>query len=139
MSHSYKKKVAGGNTTCPSEKDEKRLWHKKFRANELQKLNINNDFEEQIMPIVHEMSDPWSMGKDGKNIYFTEAEIRKDINGYISSLRKSGNEELFLNRRGMIGEFCEYFKVKELNTVLAITNKQKEKFIKYFIKKWRRK
>lgn len=138
MAHSFKKNAAGGYAEAFSEKKDKRIWHKRLRTVELQKLSVVNKDEEIIMPIVHEVSDPWTMNKDGKHIYFTPSSVRKEINGFISGLMNSSDKELFFknNDHWVIKEFCEYFKIKKVsNKILYITDKQKEKFVIYFTKK----
>lgn len=57
MSRSRNKNPFFGHTTCKSEKQDKKLWHRRFRRN--RKQNIE-DTE------IRGFSDPCSMGKDGK-------------------------------------------------------------------------
>lgn len=62
MSRSRRKKPICGFTTCRSEKDEKKIWHRELRRKARQQL-INTgevDIEKR------HVSDPWRMGKDGK-------------------------------------------------------------------------
>ncbi|MDR1976089.1 MAG: hypothetical protein LBQ18_03790 [Campylobacteraceae bacterium] len=143
MAHSYKKNAAGGFTTSTSEKKDKRIWHKRLRAAQLQKLNISKDVENQIMPAINEVSDPWDMDKDGKHIYCTEISIRKDINGYFSGLKNSSDKEVYFENNSnsyVIKDFLEYFKINKMsNKLFNITDKQKEQFIACFIKKSKRK
>jgi hypothetical protein len=139
MARSYKKKAAGGSTTSSSEKLDKRQWHKKLRTIELQKLNIHNEPEEQIMPVINEVSDPWIMSKDGKGIYFTEAIIRKEIDGYINSLKNgvdhgSANYSIDVKRY-----FFDCFKTNKIKSIISITDKQREKLIVYILKAWKKK
>lgn len=56
-------------TTCESEKDDKKLWHRRFRAKVREKLNRAIDFDEFDCYIdVHilDVSNNWDMGKDGR-------------------------------------------------------------------------
>jgi hypothetical protein len=137
MAHSYKKYAAGGIVGCKSEKFDKRLWHKRLRRLEREQLDIANDIDYQIMPIVHDVSDPWVMIKDGKNIYFTVRGLRKEINEHISGLL---HELKKLHTSFMIEQFCRYFEINISDKKMCnITNEEKEEFIMYFMKKNTRK
>jgi hypothetical protein len=139
MARSYKKHPAGGVTTAHSEKSDKRQWHKKMRAKELQKLNVKNKAEEQVIPAKKEISDPWKMGKDGKCLHFTEAQVRKSVEGYINSLKKGIDHGSAHYPVDVKGYFLDCFKTKDINKILSITDKQKEKLVKYIMKTWTRK
>ena len=75
MSRSYKTHAAGGITTCRSEKRDKRIWHKRWRARTRDALRCRDDSEDWEISIFHvrQISNPWSMGKDGKYWYFPES------------------------------------------------------------------
>lgn len=87
MSRSVKKTPIGGITSAESEKWEKKKWHRKLRKQTKQVLaSTHYDqelLEETILPDVHDVSDPWTMRKDGKiylsNIknWFIEKMLRK--------------------------------------------------------------
>jgi hypothetical protein len=70
MARSYKHNIAGGNTTCKSEKDDKKNWHGMFRRHckDEVKKSIEEDRDEH-MPKVEEVANVWSFGKDGKRFY----------------------------------------------------------------------
>jgi len=70
MSRSRNKNPIFGHTTCKSEKQDKKLWHRRFRRNRKQDIE-NTD--------IRYHSNPWSMGKDGKQYYrnFKEEDLRK--------------------------------------------------------------
>ena len=76
MSRSRKKTNRGGATTAPSEKDNKKLWHKIFRRKNRTALK-KADKEETIFVTKKEVSDPWKMDKDGKSVKTSEKEKRK--------------------------------------------------------------
>jgi len=65
MARSFKRSPVSGWTTSPSEKDDKRQWHRAYRRAVHQALHTG-------APIPHhyEYSDPWCMGKDGKSHWY---------------------------------------------------------------------
>jgi hypothetical protein len=63
MSRSYKKNKIHGFTTCDSESVDKRIWHKRMRARERDRLITDPESETTIED---EVSSKWGMGKDGK-------------------------------------------------------------------------
>jgi hypothetical protein len=65
MSRSRKKTCISGATLCVSEKKDKIANHKRERRAVKQAI-VNGD---ELMPHYREVSDPWSMSKDGR-IYF---------------------------------------------------------------------
>ena len=68
MSRSYKKTPIRGCTSCHSERFDKFIWHKKWRLKERLKLAAlkGNDLDNHSTTLPEEVSNPWSMGKDGK-------------------------------------------------------------------------
>jgi hypothetical protein len=71
MSRSYKKVPVAGHTGADSEKYDKKIWHRRFRHKTKSILrSMHNDadsIDEVIMPVEHEVSNTWSMSKDGKS------------------------------------------------------------------------
>lgn len=67
MSRSYRKTPIVGNTTCHSEREGKRLWHKSWRARERAILSgITMDTLSTYVPLhVNQVSSVWNLGKDG--------------------------------------------------------------------------
>lgn len=66
MSRSRRKTPIFGHTSARSEAHDKRLWHKRWRSRERDRLTvIGSDAEHQTIH-QHEVSDTWSMAKDGK-------------------------------------------------------------------------
>jgi hypothetical protein len=68
MSRSIKNKYFLAHACCQSEKKDKKRWHKIFRKKEKQKINSSN-LEEHVTTYHKEISNPWNMGKDGKQYY----------------------------------------------------------------------
>jgi hypothetical protein len=65
-------------TTSESEKDDKRLANRALRRRTKQKLAVEPEAE--VLPVLREVSDPWSMDKDGK--------MRFDPARYPKTMRK---------------------------------------------------
>lgn len=66
MSRSLRKKPIFGHTTARSEADDKRLWHKRWRASErdgLAKVGADTD---HVTVHRNAVSSTWGMDKDGK-------------------------------------------------------------------------
>ena len=64
MSRSKRKNSISGITTSRSEKEDKRIYNRRFRHAFDQFLHKN--IENEIFPVLREYSNPWSMNKDGK-------------------------------------------------------------------------
>ena len=67
-----------GITTARSEKKDKRMWHKALRSITKQMLRV--DCLTEVLPEDKDVSDPWSMAKDGKR--------RFDPVKYVKGMRK---------------------------------------------------
>jgi hypothetical protein len=74
MSKSRKKTSIGGITTSCSEKQDKRIYNRRYRHAYKQILNTN--FECELLPHLREYSNVWSMDKDGK-VWFDAKEFPK--------------------------------------------------------------
>lgn len=83
MSNSFKKSPFHGITTCRSERQDKKIWHAKFRRKEKQIIKYAikiNDIENHIGVNKKEVSNKWLFGKDGK--------VRYSIIDYYKHLQK---------------------------------------------------
>jgi len=76
MSRSRKKHNISGCATSPSEKKDKKVWHKIFRLKNKTVLK-KDDTENAVFVNKKEVSDPWQMSKDGKRINLLERDRRK--------------------------------------------------------------
>ena len=76
MARSKRKTPIRGITTAQSEKKDKQLAHRRYRRNVKAALRQVPDAE--IFPHVRELSDLWSMGKDGK-VRFDPIKYPKDM------------------------------------------------------------
>lgn len=68
MSRSRKSFPACGITTAQSEKQDKRIYNRRFRHRSKQKL-MNFDPQGDVLPVLRELSNVWSMAKDGKMMF----------------------------------------------------------------------
>lgn len=65
MTRSYRHSKVIGTAKCRSERWDKKIWHSKFRAKIHTLLASGKEADVDIK----EVSDPWSMNKDGKNYW----------------------------------------------------------------------
>lgn len=65
MSRSRKKTPVCGITTAQSEKQDKRLYNRRFRRVFKQVIRVAP--ESEVLPVLREYSNPWAMNKDGKS------------------------------------------------------------------------
>ena len=64
MSRSRRKKPFHAINGADSEKDDKRLYNRRYRR--IFKLAVHIDVNREIWPHLREYSDDWGMAKDGK-------------------------------------------------------------------------
>jgi hypothetical protein len=50
-----------------SEKEDKRIYNRALRSRARQRLRTCDDFDAAVLPEVRDVSNPWSMAKDGKS------------------------------------------------------------------------
>lgn len=68
-----------------SEKEDKRIWHRRFRRKE--KVALSKQHDEHISTDHREVSNPWSMSKDGK-MYWSEVDQQRFRDQYPSAVYK---------------------------------------------------
>lgn len=78
MSHSYRKTPITGHGGG-SEKEDKRIYNRRLRSAVRQKLRTCSDFDTVMLPLVRDVSNPWSMNKDGKSYDDLLASLRKTL------------------------------------------------------------
>jgi hypothetical protein len=78
MSRSRKKTSITGITFSPSEKQDKRLYNRRYRR--VCKQNLESNIETELLPHLRDYSNPWSMNKDGKKWF--------DAKKYPKNMRK---------------------------------------------------
>lgn len=78
MSHSVRKKPIMGITTCRSERDDKQIWHRRWRAHQRTALASTplDDEDGNLPESVKQLSDVWAMGKDGRHYWSAERQKR---------------------------------------------------------------
>jgi hypothetical protein len=76
MARSKRKTPIRGITTAQSEKKDKQSAHCRYRRKV--KAILQQVSNAEIVPHVRELSDPWSMGKDGK-VQFDPTKCPKDV------------------------------------------------------------
>ena len=76
MSNSRKKTPKVGITSATSEKAEKQENHRRERRRVRQTLAV--DPEPEVLPHTKELSNPWSMAKDGK-VFLGKRVSQKDL------------------------------------------------------------
>lgn len=64
MSRSKRRTPVCGITNARSEKQDKRLYNRRYRR--VCKQAIHNDHGRELLPRLREYSNPWAMDKDGK-------------------------------------------------------------------------
>ena len=92
MSRSIKNKYFLSHCCCRSEKKDKKIWHKAFRKKEKQKV-CSNDLEGHVTTHHREVSDLWTMGKDGKH-YYSKNYLLTSIKGIVKRFYKNKKERI---------------------------------------------
>ena len=71
VSRSMRKTPITGITTCRSEKEDKRMWHRRWRARQRTTLHSAGleDVEYSLASSVRQYSNVWDMGKDGRQYW----------------------------------------------------------------------
>jgi hypothetical protein len=100
MSRSQRKNPIQGITTARSEADDKRIWHGRWRSTERDKLLTLNETKDHLTSDKNEVSNPWTMNKDGK-IWHSVS----DMNSYaerIADYKAKGNSNLAIKLKARI-------------------------------------
>lgn len=76
MSRSRRKNPIISITTCQSERQDKKVWHKRWRARERTALTSTHpeDLENYLTLLEKQVSNVWSMGKDGKQYWAIDSQ-----------------------------------------------------------------
>ena len=71
MSRSHRKTPITGHTTCRSEREDKKLWHQRWRTRERTELaSLSLEGLSAHLPLLgSQVSNVWSMGKDGRSYW----------------------------------------------------------------------
>lgn len=71
MSRSRRKTPIVGHTTCRSERQDKKLWHQRWRTRERTALasSTPESLSAYLPMLENQVSSVWSMGKDGRSFW----------------------------------------------------------------------
>jgi len=77
MSRSRRRTPIHGHTTCRSEREDKKLWHQRWRTRERTLLTgAPPDALDAHLPLLEkQVSNPWTMGKDGRAYWSIKRQI----------------------------------------------------------------
>lgn len=78
MSRSRRKTPIVGHTTCGSEREDKKLWHQRWRTRERTALtSASPEALSAHLPLLeNQASSVWSMGKDGRSYWPVKRQSR---------------------------------------------------------------
>jgi len=136
MSRSTKHSTVSGHCSASSEADDKKQWHRSHRRRN--KVVISGLPEDCEIEFVHvrEVSDPWSMAKDGKGGYLTDTEVRREINAELTDIL---NDRASITRHWYASKMMKYYNLKKPGQLLDLSVRQIEEFIRVHLKKFKRK
>lgn len=77
MSRSRRRTPITGNTTCRSERQDKKIWHRHWRTHEHTALAgmSPEQWDSHLCSLENEVSDVWSMGKDGRHYWPVDRQV----------------------------------------------------------------
>ena len=76
MSRSRRKTPIFGYTSSDSERQDKQIWHRRWRHNERQALATADDFDAHLTLLRDDVSSTWNMDKDGKHYWPAEQQAQ---------------------------------------------------------------
>ena len=99
MSRSRRKTPIFGITMARSERDDKTLWHGRWRAAERAALAVvlPGDVDAHMTTLARSVSDPWGMSKDGKR--FWPQEQQKAAASRVARAGRSKAERVAIEAR----------------------------------------
>ena len=136
MSRSHKHVNYGGYAFCSSEASDKKLWHQAFRRRNKSKLRNLTEDDEVEFAHMRQVSDPWTMGKDGKGWYYTEYDIRRCINASFNAILNGDKTAVF---NWPIDYLMDYYNLKKPEKLFDLSVRQIEEFVRVHLKKRKRK
>lgn len=100
MSRSVRKTPILGITTCRSERGDKQLWHRRWRAHQHTAMaSMPVDDDDSNLPVsTKQLSDVWEMGKDG-HLYWPLARQEKTAKRFACQKGRSRKERKALQER----------------------------------------
>ncbi len=93
MSRSHRKTPIIGYTNCRSEREDKKLWHQRWRTRERTALtSASPEALSAHLPLLeNQVSNVWTMGKDGHSYW--SAERQADMADYIANYKGRNPQE----------------------------------------------
>ena len=82
MSRSRRKTPMFGYTTATSEAEDKRIWHKRWRAQLRGQLSRDATTDDFLPILQRAVSRPWNMDKDGKS-WFSPRQQRRQAEQFL--------------------------------------------------------
>jgi len=100
MSRSVRKTPILGITVCSSEREDKRIWHRRWRAHQRTVMaTFPLDDEDNALPVsINRLSNVWDMGKDGR-LYWPLTEQEKAAKRSANSQGRTRKERKALCKR----------------------------------------
>lgn len=100
MSRSRRKVPIFGIASARSEKQDKRIWHKRMRAQERTKQTAlpAHELDAHLPVVVLEVSNVWSMRKDGR-IYWSKAGQANAADRQANHKARNSQEQTSLKQR----------------------------------------
>ncbi len=77
MSRSRRKTPIFGISTCHSERQDKKIWHQRWRSRERTALTSTtpNDLDAHLPILEKQVSNVWDMGKDGRQYWPIKSQV----------------------------------------------------------------
>jgi len=77
VSRSRRKTPIVGHTTCDSERNDKKIWHQRWRTSERTALTgaSPSALETHMPSLENQVSNVWAMGKDGRSYWPVEHQV----------------------------------------------------------------
>ena len=100
MSRSRRKTPIEGYTTCRSEREDKKLWHQRWRTRERTALtSASPEALSAHLPLLeNQVSNVWSMGKDGRSYWSLKRRVAT-VDRIASHKGRSPQERASLKKR----------------------------------------
>jgi hypothetical protein len=143
MSNSHKKTPKGPIAVSTSNKKYKKIENQKKRIKEtvaLKKFDPDDETKdiEVILPHEKEFGDEWASPRDGKTLYYTEADIRKIINSTIQiELNNANGREHYayclyntFYSKYLLEDLYKYTDVNTIDELLKVPITKINEFIK---------
>lgn len=78
MSRSVRKKPIMGVTICRSERNDKQIWHRRWRAAQravLSSVHLDDE-DSNLFESIRQLSNVWNMGKDGHKYWSLSSQAK---------------------------------------------------------------